>query len=152
MHPVNKQFLRSIPLFVGVIVVVVGILIFFNFDRASINNQLALLDLIPQPEKLTELYFDNPTTLPASLPNNHIVSFTFSIHNVETTDYQYSYTVSVDANGSRHIMDSGKVLVKDNRFYTKSEAFKLTNSHSRQDVIVEITNKRQSIDFWIGNE
>ncbi|BCL80624.1 hypothetical protein ccbrp13_30890 [Ktedonobacteria bacterium brp13] len=151
MHLTNKQFLKLIPLLVGVIVVV-GTLIFFNLNRAAINNQLAALDLIPKPEKLTELYFDNNTGLPSSVPSNHVISFTFVIHDLEATDYQYVYNVSVIAtNGSRRIIDSGNVLIKDNQFYTKSENFKLTDTPGRQDVVVELTNKRQSIDFWIGN-
>lgn len=149
MHLIKKHFLKLIPLVVGVIVVV-SMLIFFNLNRASINNQLALLDLVPKPEKLTELYFDNHTQLPSSLPSNHIINFTFAIHNVETTDYQYAYRVVVDTNGGRHIIDSGHLLIKNNQVYLKNEEFKLTNVSGRQDVIVEITNKRQSIDFWIG--
>jgi hypothetical protein len=150
MHLTKKQFFKLLPLFVGVIVVL-GMLIFFNLDRASINNQLAKLDLIPQPEKLTELYFNNNTELPSSVPPNHVISFTFVIHNLETTDYQYAYNVSVLANGSRHIIDSGTVLVKNNQYYLKSENFNLTNVSGKQDVIVELTNKRQSIDFLMGN-
>lgn len=151
MHLTNKQFFKLIPLLVGVIVVV-GMLIFFNLNRAAINNQLAALDLIPKPEKLTELYFDNNTALPGSVPSNHVISFTFVIHDLETTDYRYDYNVSViAANGSRHSIDSGIVPVKDNQSYTKSERFTLTNTAGRQNVVVELTNKRQSIDFWIRN-
>ena len=125
-------------------------LIFFNLNRASVYNELVTLDLIPKPEKLTELYFNNNAKLPSSATNNQVISFTFVIHNLETTDYRYSYDVSVNINGTRHIVDSGNVLVKNNQYSVKNEKFNLMNSSGRQEVVVELTNKRQSIDFWIG--
>ncbi len=129
---------------------VVGMLIFYNFNRASINNELATLDLIPKPEKLTELYFNDNAKLPNSATGNQVISFAFVIHNLETTDYRYAYVVSVNANGTRHIVDSGNVLVKNNQYYVKNEMFNLLNSPGSQEVVVELTNKQQSIDFWTG--
>lgn len=124
-------------------------LVFFNLNRASIYNELVTLDLIPKPEKLTELYFNNNVNLPGSVTNNQVINFAFVIHNLETTDYQYVYDVSVNANGKRHIVDSGNVLVKNNQYYVKNENFHLMTSFARQEVVVELTNKHQSIDFWI---
>ncbi len=124
--------------------------IFFNLNRASVNNELVTLDLIPKPEKLTELYFNNNANLPSSATSNQVISFAFVIHNLETTDYQYAYDVSVNANGTRHIVDSGNVLVKNNQYYVKMEKFNLMNSPVSQEVVVELTNKQQSIGFWTG--
>jgi hypothetical protein len=132
------------------VIFVVGAVIFFNFNRATIYNELVTLDLIPKPEKLTELYFNNNANLPGSATGNQVISFAFVIHNLETTDYQYVFVVSVNANGTRHIVDSGIILVKNNKYYVKSEQFKLLTSPGSQDVVVELTNKHQSIDFWIG--
>lgn len=125
-------------------------LIFFNLNRAPIYNELVNLDLIPKPEKLTELYFNNNANLPGSATSNQVISFAFVIYNLETTDYQYAYVVSVNANGTRHIVDSGNVLVKNNQYYVKNEQFNLMNSPGSQEVVVELTNKQQSIDFWTG--
>src|SRR5215469_836725 len=84
---------------------VAGMLIFFNLNRAFLYKELAILDLIPKPEKLTELYFNDPMHLPSSATSNQEISFTFVIHDVETIDYQYVYEVSVNANGAKHIVD-----------------------------------------------
>ena len=127
-----------------------GMLIFYNFNKAAIDNELATLDLIPKPEKLTELYFNDNAKLPNSATSNQVISFAFVIHNLETTDYRYAYVVSVNANGTRHIVDSGNVLVKNNQYYVKNEMFNLLNSPGSQEVVVELTNKQQSIDFWTG--
>src|SRR5205085_2885299 len=99
----------------------------------------------------TELYFNDPVHLLGSATSNQAISFAFVIHNLEAADYQYVYEVSVSVNGTRHIVDSGKVLVKNNQYYVKNEEFNLMNSHGRQEVAVELIDLHQSIDFWIGN-
>jgi len=149
MYLTVKQLFKLAFLLIGV-ALVVGSLTFFNSNRASVYNELMALDLIPQPEKLTELYFNDNANLPASATSNQVVSFEFVIHNLETTDYQYVYNVDVITNGTRHTVDSGSILVKNNQYYLKSEKFNLMNSLGSQEVVVELTNKQQSIDFWIG--
>lgn len=142
-----KQIFKLAPLLVGMLLIA-GMLIFFNLNRASVYNELAALDLIPKPERLTELYFDTHANLPNAATGKQVVSFAFVIHNLETTDYRYVYAVSVNANGIRHTIDSGNVLVKNNQYYTKNETFNLLNVHGSQEVVIELVNKRQSIDFW----
>ena len=149
MHLTVKQLFKLAFLLIGV-ALIVGSLIFFNSNRASVYNELIALDLIPKPEKLTELYFNDNANLPGSAKSNQVIRFAFVIHNLETTDYQYVYNVDVIANGTRHTVDRGNVLVKDNQFYVKNEKFNLMNSSESQEVVVELTNKQQSIDFWIG--
>ncbi|HEY4036120.1 MAG TPA: hypothetical protein VGL94_19350 [Ktedonobacteraceae bacterium] len=88
--------------------------------------------------------------MPNSVTSNQTVSFAFVIHNLEATNFQYTYDVSVNANGTRHIVDSGNVLVKNNQYYVKNEKINLIHSTGSQEVVIELTNKQQSIDFWIG--
>lgn len=147
MRITKKQLFRLAFLLIGV-ALVVGMLIFLNLDRAAVDNELATLDLIPKPEKLTELYFNDNANLPNAVTKQPI-SFAFVIHNLETTDFQYNYSVLVNVNGTRHIVDSGSVLVKNNQYFTKNEKFSLLNVRGTQDVIIELTNKRLSIDFWV---
>jgi hypothetical protein len=144
-----KQFFKLVPWVIGV-ALIVGMLIFFNVNRAFIDNELITFDLVPKPEKLTELYFNNNASLPDAATSNQAISFAFVIHNLETTDYQYVYKVSVNANGISHIVDSGNVLVKNNQYYVKNEKVQLLNAPGRQEVVVELTNKQQSIHFWTG--
>src|ERR1700681_1840649 len=150
MHLTSKQLFKQASLLIGV-TSVVGMLIFLSLNRASIYNELVTLNLIPQPEKLTELYFNNNANLPGSATSNQEIHFAFVIHNLEATDYQYVYVVSVNTSGTRYIVDRGTALVKNNQYYVKNEKFHLMQSTGRQNVIVELTNKQQSIDFWIGN-
>lgn len=148
MHPTNNQLfkLTSLLLVLGLTVVII---ILLNINSAAVYNELVSLDLVPKSEKLTELYFDNSADLPASVTGNQTISFTFVVHNLETTDYQYTYDVVVIANGGRHVVDGGIVLVKKNQSFIKKEEIPVENSPGRQDVVVELVNLRQSIDFWV---
>lgn len=146
-----KRHFKLPSLLLGLILVVTVVTLFINVNRAAVNNQLAALDLIPKPELLTELYFNDNANLPTTATSKQAISFTFVIHNLETTDYQYVYDVAVDAIGIRHIVDSGNVLVKNNQYYIKNEKLNLMNFPGRQNVVVELTNIHQSIDFWVAN-
>jgi hypothetical protein len=151
MRITMKQLFRLAPLLVGVIVVI-GMLIFYTFAKTPIHNELYALDLVPKPETLTELYISNQVNLPNPTTPVQAVSFAFVIHNLEATDFQYTYAVSVDANGVSHVVDHGKVLVKNNQYYTRNEKFSLMKYAGSQKVVIELTNKLQVIDFWVrGN-
>lgn len=148
MHLTNKQLFKLASLLLG-LGLTVAIIILLNLNSTAVYNELVALDLVPKPEKVTELYFDNSANLPASAAGNQAIRFTFVIHNLETTDYQYAYDVVVIANDGRHIVDVGNVLVKNNQSFIKKEEIHLVNSPGRQDVVVELVDLRQSIDFWV---
>ena len=148
MRLAKKQLFQLAFLLAGLGLTVV-IIILLSLNSAAVYKQLASLDLAPKPEKLTELYFDNSADLPASTTGNQAIRFTFVIHNLETADYRYAYDVVVITSGGRYIVDTGDVLVKNNQSFTKKEEIHLINSPGRQDVVVELVDLRQSIDFWV---
>lgn len=147
----RKQIFKIAISLLGIALLISGVLIFLNLNKELVHNELVALDLLPKTETMTELYFANNAQLPGAEVNNQPISFAFVIHNLEATDYRYTYNVSVITGGTRHIVDSGKVLVKDDQYYIKNEKFNLTNAPGKQEVIVELTNKQQSIDFWVGD-
>lgn len=148
MYLQNRYFLKVFFLLTGV-VLITGMVIFFSLNKAVIYDGLTNLDLIPRPEKLTELYFDNSDNLPHSVSGNRVVSFVFVIHNLETSDYRYTYEVSINVNNTRYIVDKGTLLVLNNQYYAKKEQFRIKNFSENQDIVIELTNKHQSIDFWL---
>lgn len=147
----RKQIFKLALLLIGV-ALVVNILIFLEINQEFVHNELIALDLIPKPETMTELYFASNANLPSTVTDNQTISFSFVIHNLEMSTYQYAYSISVDdTNGTKRIVDSGYVLVKNDQYYVKNEKFNLTKALGRQEVVVELTNKQQSIDFWVGD-
>ena len=144
-----KLLFKRAPVFIGVLVLG-GVLIFLNMFKASLYNELVTLDLIPRTENFTELYFNQNATLPDTAIGNQEIQFAFVIHNLEATDMRYVYAVSVLAQGKRYVVERGNVVVKTNYYYVKNEQIRLINSPGRQNVVVELINKHQSIDFWTG--
>lgn len=147
----GRKHLFKLVFFLIGIALVVSTLIFLNFNRERVHNELVALYLLPKPETMTELYFNKNANLPDTVTENQAISFSFVIHNLETTDYQYAYDVYVDVNGTKHIIDSGHVLVKNDQYYIKKEEFNLAKAPGKQEVVVELINKQQSIDFWVGD-
>ena len=148
MYLARKQLSKSFTFFVIGMAFVVITFIVYNLNQTAINSELVALDLLPKPQPFTELYFNDGVHLPDSVTTAHsVISFSFVIHNLEATDYQYTYEVYVDTNGIKNIVDNGTIFVKNNHYYDKHEKFALMNSPGRQEVIVELTNKQQSIHF-----
>ena len=145
----TRQIGKLVSLIIIILLAAI-IIISLALNGPSIHDELVTLGLIPKPETLTELYFNTNTDLPHSATKNQVVSFAFVIHNLEATDYQYTYEVFVNVKGTKHIVDTENIVVKNNQYYTKSEKFKLTHSSGRNEIIVELVNKQQSIHFWIG--
>jgi hypothetical protein len=148
-HLTSKRFFKTAFLLGGV-ALLMGMLLYFNLNRDTISTELAPLNIVPKPEKLTELYFSNNANLPSTAPGGRMIHFVFVIHNLEMADYQYRYKVSVNARGKRQIVDGGNVVVKNDQYYVKNEQFNLLNLLGSQEVVIELTNKQQSIDFWTG--
>lgn len=149
MGRITRRLAKLAPLLIGV-ALLVSMLIVFNLDNATLHKELTTLYLLPQPEKLTELYFDANAGLPKSATEKQTIRFAFIVHNLETIDYQYVYDVIVKSPGTSQTVDSGKILVKNGQYYSKTEQFSLKKASPDQEVVVELINKKLSIDFWIG--
>jgi len=130
------------------IIVVAGLFIFFNLNSTFLYNELSTLDLVPKSERLTELYFNDSANLPASAQSNQAIQFAFVIHNLEAADYRYIYQVSIITVNTHYIVDRGEVVVKNNQYYVRNERVRLLSPPGKQEVLVELVNKHESIDFY----
>lgn len=67
-----------------------------HYYSSDIYNQLKIWKLVPLPEPLTELYFNNHISLPKVYTKGAKYPFSFTIHNIEyqTVDYRYKITAS----------------------------------------------------------
>lgn len=140
------------PLLALILVILCGIALVLYAARASVTTTLNNLKLIPQPEHFTELYFDNPLTLPKSTVAKTPLSFSFTIHNVEGTSTVYPYVAYFEpSTGGEVLLANNAVSVADNE--TKSVAVSFTPSTSNEigTVVVELTQLKQEIDFLLPN-
>jgi hypothetical protein len=103
---------------------------------------LIVLAFIPLGiEPLTEVYFENHTTLPAYLFLDKPYNFSFTIHNLEYQDMRYVYNIGVydENNTFKYSLDSGEIYLFNNESTTIHEKFVMNEPFGRADIVVNIT-------------
>jgi hypothetical protein len=122
------------------------------FNTGYIKNQLNSWKLLPQSEHLTELYFLNPNTLPATYQTGQSQTVTFVVHNLEGKPVTYSYKI-VSTNGNEQLLTvftQGSFRLNDGQYTTKMAIIHFTDIGQHAKVVVELTNVNESIDYWIN--
>ncbi|OGI12750.1 hypothetical protein A3K64_04160 [Candidatus Micrarchaeota archaeon RBG_16_36_9] len=102
---------------------------------------LTVLAFIPLGiEPLTEVYFENHTTLPAYLFLNRPYNFTFTVHNLEYQEMAYNYTVEVyDENDTfLYELDSGRIYLVNNESTSRFEKFTMKKPFGRVKININI--------------
>lgn len=109
--------------------------------------------LKPNPERFTELYFEDHTLLPKNALNNTVYDFSFTVRNLEYTPMEYPYKVFIEPeNGERQILDEGSFYLNHDEYKTIVESFKILSTDRRVKVTVELIDKKQLIHFWMEAE
>jgi hypothetical protein len=104
-------------------------------------------------EPFTELYFEDYLHLPSTVTPKHLYSFQFTLHNLEDKDMEYPYEVYAEVGQGKFIIfDKGTVFVKKNEYITIQEKFAIASVFPRSEIVVNLINKNQQIDFWIERE
>jgi len=106
-----------------------------------------------QPERYTELYFSNSSSIPVHVSRNTSLPVSFVIHNVEARSMTYTYTISL-------VTSSGKTLSQKRRSFslpsTQSKTVGLSisvpkNYVGKAEVQIMLENlNNQSIHFWVN--
>jgi len=89
---------RTAYLLIAACCIGVGGLIFLN--RAVIAKQLQDWQVIPQPERLSELYFTGHANLPQSLAAGSNYTVAFTVHNLEHQPITYHYKIVAESPSS----------------------------------------------------
>lgn len=137
----------------SLLLIIVYFLIGFTKFIGSIPQvkEAVVLATTKKPETFTEVYFEDHTNLPKTIKKHEEYSFVFTIHNLEYKDMKYSYIVFLQRDNQKIILDQGNLNLKDNEFKSVKEDFgPLKNLKAK--IVVEIINKNQQIDFWMGEE
>jgi hypothetical protein len=143
----NKQTIISI-----VAIALISIAFVLYTFSGSIYNTLNAWDLIPKPEKFTELYFDNASLLPRTTVAGEPISFTFTIHNVEGTTTVYTYIVYFeDQVGGRTIFTGDNIALADGSSTTVNVTHTFAASDEQGEVVVDLPALNQQIDFLLPN-
>lgn len=135
----------------------IGCFVFVTAINASaINRQLHTWKLLPEPERLTELYFTDHAKLPTTYTPGETQTVSFSIHNLEYRTVQYNYRITqTDGDGNNGIeLANGSVTLDQNQTTNESAAVILTDfgPKSRLNVVLETGTSRQTIFYNITKQ
>jgi hypothetical protein len=133
----------------GLAIVAIGLgLIIVNYG--TINRQLHAWKLLPEPERLTELYFEDHTTLPATYTPTRPVGFRFTVHNLEYRRMQYGYQVLQQSEDGRRIqlLEQNDFTLGNDKYHTVYVHHTLADLGQRAKVIIKLTSG-ESISFWV---
>lgn len=123
---------------------------FAYIERENIYSELNNLKLIPQPEKFTELYFENHASLPRQIVKNETISFSFTIHNLEGIDMKYPYVVYFKNNYGTTTVEDNIIFIKNNEYKTITESYTFKSASAQETLYVELTDQRQQLHFALS--
>jgi hypothetical protein len=132
----------------GIVILVVLLSI---ISGPAIKRQLNRWKLLPEPERLTELYFTKPNSLPTTYSPTTDQAVAFTVHNLEYRDEQYSYKVveATEPGASGTVLSSGTFKLKQNQYKRLLSLEPIQPLANRVNVAVELTNVNESIDYWV---
>ncbi len=137
----------QIIIFIGIFLAVSGLII--KFIQNNINT-IALGTTI-QPERFTELYFEDHDNLPKMIHQNGNYRFIFTIHNLESRDMEYRYQIYSESLYEKTILSHNTVKIKDKNFQSINATMNSLKP-VRTRIGVELLDQNQLIDFWMEPE
>lgn len=144
----NKIQLTNLILIVIIIILSTALAV---IEKRPIIAQMNKWKLLPEPETFTELYFNDHLNLPSTVKVNTPQEFSFVIHNEEYQTMSYPYEIYIASPSGKNIfIDRHSVTLKQDQYKTIKEKFSVPTPVKREEVVVNLTNLNQQIDFWIG--
>jgi len=89
-------------------------------------------------EPLTELYFENHTKLPKYLFLNKPYNFSFSVHNLEYMDMDYSYDIIIQYSNKTIPTNSGNFFLANNETKTIENSFIMNEGFDKAKISVRL--------------
>jgi hypothetical protein len=135
------------------LIVIFAVVIFFGIGlqitSPAIASVLNKYDLLPRPETFTELYFENHLNLPSKVEAGQTYTFSYTVHNVEYKNMMYPYSVYIQTSKSKIPVIKGSFNLPQDGKKTLQVSFIAPNVTGRSEVVVDLVNLNQAIDFWI---
>ena len=147
---INWKLITRIELLILAVLFVIGT--YWIYVTVPGVREAVVLATTVKPETFTELYFENHLSLPSTIIYGEDNKFKFTLHNLENKDMNYTYEVYINLNGEKQIIDQSSVFVKSGEYKTIDEDFTISLPTARVEVIANLINKNQQIDFWIEGE
>lgn len=141
---------RTISRSTVITVLIVAVLVVLGLGLYHVRHTTAFVNATShRPERFTELYFNNPTKLPAIVTPGTKLPVSFTVHNVEARDMTYVYTVSFVANGRTLVSQQKGFNLTSNGTNTITSNITVPSFSGKAEVQVLLNNVGQSIHFWV---
>lgn len=127
-----------------------SLLLFFIAGIEFLISGMFYAYSLPQPERFTELYFENHTKLPTEAQPNQPYTFSFTVHNLEYQDTPYNYESYLDLDTGKAEIGHGSFTLKQDEYLTVRQEYSLAMALPKTKIVVNLINKNQQIDFWTG--
>jgi len=135
-----------------VVILILVIAVVLNGAAVLALHQKSLADAYRtatshQPERFTELYFNDPDMLPRQLVAGKAATFSFSIANREAQDFTYYYQVAFEGPELRIVQPVQTVSLHSAQARTEQAIIPAQAAGKHIRVTVRIINKDQAIAF-----
>lgn len=124
---------------------------------ATVNNhviarQLHTWKVLPEPERLTELYFTDHAKLPTVFFAGQQKTIGFTVHNLEYRTISYAFTVTQVSEDStqRQELGSGSFTLKQGQSKTTPVQLTFANFVHRSQITVALKGSGEAVHFWIS--
>jgi uncharacterized membrane protein len=131
-----------------VIIVIIALGAIFH---SAIDRQMRDWKLLPEPERLTELYFTHPNSLPTTYTPGQTQTVDFTVHNLEyrTTDYQYKIIEQSQDGSQSQTQAVGSFTLPQNAYKPEAVMIPTADIGQNAKVEVELVNVHESIDYLL---
>jgi hypothetical protein len=129
------------------IVVVIALII----AAPAIKRQLNDWKLLPEPERLTELYFTHPNTLPSTYSTSQAQQVAFTVHNLEYKHETYTYQIveAPQPGSAGPMLASGSFSLAQNGYKNVTQLLTIQQLANRVNLSINLTNVNESVDYWV---
>jgi uncharacterized membrane protein len=136
----------------GIVIITGVVIIGLIICAPSIKRQLNDWKLLPQPERLTELYFTHPNNLPSTFTAGQTQKVDFTVHNLEyrTTDYHYIVSEQSQAGGAVDTLTTGSFMLLQGQYKSPVLDIPLADMGSKVKISIDLSGQNESIDYLLS--
>lgn len=150
---------RTLVIAAGVVFVVAT---FVNWPR--LNTQLHAWNLLPNPERLTELYYSDHLNLPTTYRPGVTQTFAFTVHNLEYRPTDYHFAITAETDSDAQPLGQGDITLNHDGSYQQSMTVTPPELGDRVKIVTTLTfegielgsrdlsDQTQTIHYWVERE
>ncbi len=134
---------------IGIILLLVILAVGFH---SAIDRQMRSWKLLPEPERLTELYFTHPNSLPTTYTPGQTQTVSFTVHNLEyqTTNYTYKIIETSTDNSQAQTLTSGTFTLAQNIYKQETVNISTVDLGEKVKVEVDLVKQNETIDYLLN--